>query len=265
MSLLPVASGKDSRQWEAPLQLPPTARISRAASAKLPRQCAGVHGARCGQCLQHPLMHPPRSGECAGDASRADHRGMGILIRPTWKSSRCPIRRWSTRASASSSTGSRSARTCSAVRSTAPCAGRCLHLFPPRHVHRAGRLHRALSRGPVGHAEPGRPADGGGGLLPLGRLLRAFSALKAYREVYSGIIEPRRVAELRPAPRHAALAVRCTASARHPARLRANAACTRLSEQINERLQRNRIDGILRSACRASSAASSPATTSCTA
>jgi uncharacterized alpha-E superfamily protein len=82
-----------------------------------------------------------------------------------------------------------------------------------------------------------------------GALLRAFSALKAYREVYSGIIEPRRVAELlvlrRDMPRSL---FACTAEVHDIlARLRANAACTRLSEQINERLQRNRIDGILRS------------------
>ena len=82
-----------------------------------------------------------------------------------------------------------------------------------------------------------------------GALLRAFSAFKAYREVYSGIIEPRRVAELlvlrRDMPRSL---FACTAEVNEILRyLRENAACTRLSGQINERLQRNRIDGILRS------------------
>ena len=82
-----------------------------------------------------------------------------------------------------------------------------------------------------------------------GALLRAFSALKAYREVYSGIIEPRRVAELlvlrRDMPRSL---FACMAEVHEVlTQLRANAACTRLSEQINERLQRHRIDGILRS------------------
>jgi uncharacterized alpha-E superfamily protein len=82
-----------------------------------------------------------------------------------------------------------------------------------------------------------------------GALLRAFSALKAYREVYSGIIEPRRVAELlvlrRDMPRSL---FACTAEVHEIlTKMRANAACTRLSEQINVRLQRHRIDGILRS------------------
>jgi uncharacterized alpha-E superfamily protein len=82
-----------------------------------------------------------------------------------------------------------------------------------------------------------------------GALLRAFSALKAYREVYSGIIEPRRVAELlvlrRDMPRSL---FACTAEVHDILEhLRANAACTRLCAQIHERLQRNRIDGILRS------------------
>jgi uncharacterized alpha-E superfamily protein len=82
-----------------------------------------------------------------------------------------------------------------------------------------------------------------------GALLRAFSALKAYREVYSGIIEPRRVAELlilrRDMPRSL---FACTTEVHDILmELRANAACTRLSQQINERLQRHRIDGILRS------------------
>ncbi len=82
-----------------------------------------------------------------------------------------------------------------------------------------------------------------------GALLRAFSAFKAYREVYSGIIEPRRVAELlvlrRDMPRSL---FACSGEVNDIlAHLRANAACTRLSGQIHERLQRNRIDGILRS------------------
>jgi uncharacterized alpha-E superfamily protein len=82
-----------------------------------------------------------------------------------------------------------------------------------------------------------------------GALLRAFSALKAYREVYSGIIDPRRVAEL--------LVLRgdmprslfaCTYEVMEILRLlRSQATCTRLAIQIHERLQRNRIDGILRS------------------
>ena len=42
---------------------------------------------------------------------------------------------------------------------------------------------------------PGRPIAAAD-YYRWGALLRAFSALKAYREVYSGIIEPRRVAEL---------------------------------------------------------------------
>lgn len=82
-----------------------------------------------------------------------------------------------------------------------------------------------------------------------GALLRAFSAFKAYREVYSGIIEPRRVAELlvlrRDMPRSL---FACTTEVNEILeQLRSNAACTRLSAQINERLQRHRIDGILRS------------------
>ena len=67
--------------------------------------------------------------------------------------------------------------------------------------------------------------------------------------MYSGIIEPRRIAELlvlrRDMPRSL---FACTTEVHDVlAQLRANAACTRLSEQINERLRRNRIDGILRS------------------
>ena len=83
-----------------------------------------------------------------------------------------------------------------------------------------------------------------------GALLRAFSAFKAYREVYSGIIEPRRVAELlvlrRDMPRSL---FACTAEVqRDPgAAARATPPARGSREQINERLQRNRIDGILRS------------------
>lgn len=82
-----------------------------------------------------------------------------------------------------------------------------------------------------------------------GALLRAFSAFKAYREVYSGIIEPRRVAELlvlrEDMPRSL---FACSAALVDILRnLRAQAPCTRLAEQIHERLERNRIDGILRS------------------
>jgi uncharacterized alpha-E superfamily protein len=82
-----------------------------------------------------------------------------------------------------------------------------------------------------------------------GAVLRAFSAFKAYREVYSGIIEPRRVAEL--------LVLRgdmprslfaCTYEVMEILKaMRSQATCTRLAVQIHERLQRNRIDGILRS------------------
>jgi uncharacterized alpha-E superfamily protein len=79
-------------------------------------------------------------------------------------------------------------------------------------------------------------------------LLRAFSAFKAYREVYSGIIEPKRVAELlvlrRDMPRslHA-----CTAeTADILGTLRSNAACTRVAEEVHRGLHRSRIDGILR-------------------
>jgi uncharacterized alpha-E superfamily protein len=82
-----------------------------------------------------------------------------------------------------------------------------------------------------------------------GALLRAFSAFKAYREVYSGIIEPRRVAELlvlrRDMPRSL---FACSAEVYDILRLlRGNAGCTRLAGQLQDRLQRNRIDGILRS------------------
>jgi uncharacterized alpha-E superfamily protein len=82
-----------------------------------------------------------------------------------------------------------------------------------------------------------------------GALLRAFSAFKAYREVYSSIIEPRRVAELlllrRDMPRSL---YACSAeTAELLQQMRAQAGCTRAAMQIAERLQRSRIDGILRS------------------
>ncbi len=82
-----------------------------------------------------------------------------------------------------------------------------------------------------------------------GALLRAFSAFKAYREVYSGIIEPRRVAELlilrRDMPRSL---LACSGEvAEILGRLRQDSGCTQLANQILERLKRNRIDGILRS------------------
>jgi uncharacterized alpha-E superfamily protein len=82
-----------------------------------------------------------------------------------------------------------------------------------------------------------------------GALLRAFSAYKAYREVYSTIIEPRRVAELlllrRDMPRSLYACSAETADILQS--LRSQAPCTRTAMQIAERLQRSRIDGILRS------------------
>ena len=85
-----------------------------------------------------------------------------------------------------------------------------------------------------------------------GALLRAFSALKAYREVYSGIIEPRSVAELLVLRRDMPRSLFACTSEVHEilTELRANAACTRLSQQITERLHRHRIDGRLRSGLR---------------
>jgi uncharacterized alpha-E superfamily protein len=82
-----------------------------------------------------------------------------------------------------------------------------------------------------------------------GALLRAFSAFKAYREVYSVIIEPRRVAELlvlRPDMPRSLFA--CVDEERLLLRnLRRNAACTRHAERIHNRLEVSRIDSILRS------------------
>ena len=82
-----------------------------------------------------------------------------------------------------------------------------------------------------------------------GAVLRALSAFKAYREVYSGIIEPKRVVELLvlrgDMPR--SLTACSTEVADILRQERANAACTRLAGQVLSSLQRNRIDGILRS------------------
>jgi uncharacterized alpha-E superfamily protein len=82
-----------------------------------------------------------------------------------------------------------------------------------------------------------------------GALLRSFSAFKAYREVYSVIIEPRRVAELlvlRPdMPRSL---FNCVGEELVILRnLRRNAACTRHAERIHARMEVGRIDSILRS------------------
>lgn len=81
-----------------------------------------------------------------------------------------------------------------------------------------------------------------------GALLRAFSAFKAYREVYSGIIEPKRVAELlilrQDMPRSLHACTAAVASILHTTR--ANASCTRVAEEVLRGLQRSRIDGILR-------------------
>jgi uncharacterized alpha-E superfamily protein len=85
-----------------------------------------------------------------------------------------------------------------------------------------------------------------------GSLLRAFSALKAYREVYSGIIEPRKVAELlilRPdMPRSLTACVGEVAGILKE--LRRDAACTMLAEQIYVRTKNSRIDSVLRSGIR---------------
>jgi len=82
-----------------------------------------------------------------------------------------------------------------------------------------------------------------------GALLRSFSAFKAYREVYHGVIEPRRVAELlvlrHDMPRSLLACVDETAEIL--ARQRSDAACTRLALGINNRMRSTRIDGILRS------------------
>jgi uncharacterized alpha-E superfamily protein len=82
-----------------------------------------------------------------------------------------------------------------------------------------------------------------------GALLRAFSAFKAYREVYSGIIEPRRVAELLvlrgDMPR--SLLACMMEITEILGQLRGNAACTLLASQVRDQMLRNRIDGILRS------------------
>lgn len=82
-----------------------------------------------------------------------------------------------------------------------------------------------------------------------GALLRAFSAFKAYREVYSVIIEPRRVAELlvlrRDMPRSL---FACTGEQLAIlTNLRSNAACTLQAAQTFNRMEVSRIDSILRS------------------
>lgn len=82
-----------------------------------------------------------------------------------------------------------------------------------------------------------------------GALLRAFSALKAYREVYSVIIEPRRVAELlvlrSDMPRSLFACVGEILSILRE--LRSSAECTRFAGQTYSRLEMSRIDGVLRS------------------
>ena len=82
-----------------------------------------------------------------------------------------------------------------------------------------------------------------------GALLRAFSAFKAYREVYSAIIEPRRVAELLvlrdDMPRSLLASVAEVDEILN--RLRRNAACTRTARQMHETMRTTRIDGVLRS------------------
>jgi len=82
-----------------------------------------------------------------------------------------------------------------------------------------------------------------------GALLRAFSAFKAYREVYSVTIEPRRVAELlvlrQDMPRSLMACVGEELSILEG--LRRNAASTNLAAQIYNRMEVSRIDGILRS------------------
>ncbi len=82
-----------------------------------------------------------------------------------------------------------------------------------------------------------------------GALLRSFSALKAYREVYSVIIEPRRVAELlilrRDMPR--SLAACLHEIVEILTTLRAEAGCTRHAAQTLSLLEMSRVDGMLRS------------------
>ncbi len=81
-----------------------------------------------------------------------------------------------------------------------------------------------------------------------GALLRAFSAFKAYREVYSVIIEPRRVAELllfrSDMPRSL---IACSGEVLTILKgLRADAQSTRLAAQIFNRIDVCHIDSILR-------------------
>ena len=80
-------------------------------------------------------------------------------------------------------------------------------------------------------------------------VLRSMSAFKAYREVYSSAIEPRRVAELLvlrdDIPRSL---ISCTSEMAAILRgLRGYAACTRLATRVRDRMVANRIDGVLRS------------------
>jgi uncharacterized alpha-E superfamily protein len=80
-------------------------------------------------------------------------------------------------------------------------------------------------------------------------LLRAFSAVKAYREVYTGLFEPRNVADLlilrADMPR--SLTTCSGEVVRILEGLRRDAACTRAAEQIHARTKASRIDRILRS------------------
>ena len=82
-----------------------------------------------------------------------------------------------------------------------------------------------------------------------GALLRSFSALKAYREIYSAIIEPRRVAELlilrRDMPRSLAACVGEIVIIL--TKLRPDAPCARHAAQTLNRLEVSRVDGMLRS------------------
>ncbi len=82
-----------------------------------------------------------------------------------------------------------------------------------------------------------------------GALLRAFSAFKAYREVYSVIIEPRQVAELLVLRDDMPRSLFACVGEQHAIlkRLRRTAASTRIAGQLCNRMEASRIDGILRS------------------
>ena len=115
-------------------------------------------------------------------------------------------------------------------------------------IERADNTARFLAD-QVGNADADRPADGGRGLLSLGR---PAARLQRLQGLPRGLLRHHRAAAggrtAGVAPRHAALAVRLHhRGQRDPGAAARNAACTRLSAQINERLQRHRIDGILRS------------------